>query len=766
MAPQYRRGGKHAVKDEDLTHTKYDDYSREQLLAAVKEAGCYVKDDKKSVMARKLANHERNRQSAERRAMQERKGNEEKKQQEIKDAAKASKNRRRARAKRNEDRGKRREHGEDVSSNSDDTDDADEQDRSDAHKLTVTGGEALSDETWEDTCSETTVHSVNSRVASGCKLRLFEWPYTTMPSPHPPPDFRFELFPTPLTYTPLKLITTHTHEKVTLPGQKYPAGVDPDFVPILDSLTRSAARHGHMIGLLAHATIERATAWQGRTIVQGWNGRMYLSLPSPSPNASRNLALDATYRKWRVEKHKLLRPTPGITDPKTDRKRRLAQQTVNKRKATAEVYEASEWRPLAVSYMPAYLDWDQGTDCTSLQDHVQTTESLFYIRFPGCDLPHYYFWVREGEWSDPTTADPIWSPSMVERQEHKQTVVEACTTAKYRVKKLTTPPSGLNSTPASSDFEPTLLSIEYDLITYGLAPTLTKNRALAISSGKGEAWNVFTRKLPVLYPSGDLPCVPPAEGVGDQCVAEKIEAVLAGDVAVPFTGQESWIRNDDDFWDVVTHASDEEVGLSPLDVFEDSQRQSCSSTRNDRDASAVEALYRRDSIDTPIPPRHQHIWTWLTTISPAYSPHIDPLSPTPTSSHPELEEPISPLDLNRSNTPSTCPFCSTPWTALPDFEKAGHMLSHSHTQLQHTTTAAWRVDAIGVGVKRRHSLLSVETLRSYHVHCGKGRRLLRIDSAKAMAQGWARLWREDSPFTREVRRIEQGRGSAGWRGGS
>jgi hypothetical protein len=47
MAPQHRRGGKHAVKDEDLTHTKYDDYNREQLLAAVKEAGCYVKDDKK-----------------------------------------------------------------------------------------------------------------------------------------------------------------------------------------------------------------------------------------------------------------------------------------------------------------------------------------------------------------------------------------------------------------------------------------------------------------------------------------------------------------------------------------------------------------------------------------------------------------------------------------------------------------------------------------------------------------------------------------------
>ena len=57
MAPQHRRGGKHAVKDEDLTHTKYDDYNREQLLAAVKEAGCYVKNARKIHLAGQPAVH-------------------------------------------------------------------------------------------------------------------------------------------------------------------------------------------------------------------------------------------------------------------------------------------------------------------------------------------------------------------------------------------------------------------------------------------------------------------------------------------------------------------------------------------------------------------------------------------------------------------------------------------------------------------------------------------------------------------------------------
>ncbi|KAF2621278.1 hypothetical protein BU25DRAFT_239676 [Macroventuria anomochaeta] len=499
MAPQRRRGSKHAVKDEDLTHTKYDDYSHEQLLVAVKEAGCCVKDDKKSVVARKLADHDRNLQNAERRAVQERKEKEERRQQEIKDAAKAQKDRRKARAKRNKEKGRRRECEEDVSSNSEDTADADVEDRHDAHKLTVTGGKALSDETWEDTCSDTTVNSENPPIMPDCKRRLFEWSYITMPPVTAPPHACSKDFSMQLTYALLKVITTQSCEKITLLGQKDPAGVDTDYVPVLDPLTRSAARHGHMTGLLAYATIECATSWAARSIVQGWNGRMYFSL-SPY-NDAKDMRLDAVYRKRYNEQSKLLHTTPGITDLQIDRKCRFSQRLANKRKAVLEVYEACKWRPLAVSYMPAYLDWEKGIDFASLEDFNKPIDNLYYVRDPGCDLPHYYFWARKSEWTDSTTLNPSWSPEAFKQQGTVGKAVDAYTRmapTQLRVKKLTPVPPLRYDLPNSSDPVTLPSNIERDIYTHGLSATLTKYKAFATSVDKGEAWAVFTRKLPVL----------------------------------------------------------------------------------------------------------------------------------------------------------------------------------------------------------------------------------------------------------------------------
>lgn len=388
MATTHRRGGKHTVKNEDLTHTKYDHYTREELHVAVKEAGCYVKDDKKSVMAKKLARHDQDLQLLARKIAQEQKEKHLRIQQEVEDATRARGKRRKARANRNDSRGQRRERGEDVSSDSDGTDDDDEQDRHDVQNLTVTGGYAISDETWDDTSSDSTVRSENPPIDPHFSLRLFEWSYTTFPSPNSPRPGSEE-FPSRLTYAPLKLTTTQTCEKLTLPGLNYPAGVEPDYVPIVDPLTRSAARHGHMIGLLAHSTIESASTWASRTLIQGWNARMYFKLPPC--NDSKNMPLDAVYRKWNIENHQLLHPTPGTIDPKADRKRRFAQRLANKRKAAAEVYEACKWRPLAVSYMPSYLDWENGMKDAPHMDHEKTIDNLFHIRFSGCDLPHYYF---------------------------------------------------------------------------------------------------------------------------------------------------------------------------------------------------------------------------------------------------------------------------------------------------------------------------------------------------------------------------------------
>lgn len=767
MAPQHRRGGKHAVKDEDLTHTKYDDYNREQLLAAVKVAGCYVKDDKKSVMARKLAEHDRNLQNQERRAALERKEKEKARQQEIKDAAKAREGRRTARARRNEERGMRRECGEEVSSNSDDTDK--EQDRCNAHKLTVTGGEALSDETWEDTCSETTIRSENPSVHPGCRLRLFEWPYPNSPLHGPLFDLQFEQHPAALVYAPLKLVTTNTNEKVTLPGQKYPAGVDPDFAPILDPLTRSAARHGHMLGPLARATIEPASSWATRTTVQGWNGRMYFSLPAQ--HDAKNTRLDTVYREWDIENTKLLQPTPGVTDVETDRKRRFAQRLANKRLAVSGVYKASKWKPLALGYMPAYLDWEAGVQCANDEDIERTLGNLFYVRFPGCDVPHYYFWSREGECSDPTTPDPSWSPEGFARHGSVETVADAYNvppSKKFRVKKLTAPPT-LKSAYAQTE-EPYLTAsfVEIDLVKHGLSSTLAKYRSLTFPAGKEHAWSVFTGQLPQLYPSGELPRAPPALAEG-MCIAEKITALLSGREVTPYSGQEGWTRNDNEFWDIVSCAEHKDVLMSDTDNSAKSQNPHAANA----DDEGTEALHRRDSMDILPTPSDKHIRAWLDSISTNYTPIITPLSSPPISIE---EPPISPLSLNTRETSPTCPFCSHPWAYLPSWEQAGHMLSHAHIS-PFPSTSRSHVTATGVGVKRRHSLLSHRTLQSYHGKYGRGRKMVRVDSAANLAggimegvvEGIKRVGRERSPFSKEVKRARnmrrvsgEGRGGRGW----
>ncbi|KAF3004345.1 hypothetical protein E8E13_009592 [Curvularia kusanoi] len=591
MAPGNRRGGKHAVKDKDLTHTKYDDYNREQLAAAVKEAGCYVKDEKKSTMARRLADRDQNSRLEERRAKQEQKDREKKTEQEIKEVAKAKESRRRAREQRNEDRYERRELGEDVSSDSEHTEDLDERGRYDAHKLTVTGGEVLSDDTWEDTCSEISVRSRNPPIAPSCRLRLYEWAYPFAPSPKMPANFCSELFPAPLTYVPLRLTAMFTGEKVTLPGLRYPAGVDPDFVPILDPLVRTAARHGHTTGLLAHATIERASTWATRTIVHGWNGRIYLSLPPRNPKGSQ---LDEIYHKLNTERLMLLQPTPGATDAKKDRNARFEQRSAGKRRAITEVYDASQWQPLALAFMPAQLDWEPDIKDTYLQNAEFTTDNLFYVRFPGCDLPHYCFWTRQGEWVDPTTPDPSWTPELGECRDSVEKV--SLPRGSLKVRNLTAP--AVQSSLTESDPAAVLVSIERALILEGLAAVLAECRVAAIASGKGDMWSVLTAQLPMLYPSSTMPHAPPMEPSQGVCVAEKITALLCDQDVLPLTGQESWTRMDDDYWEVITDRNTDELGSPSLQRPPHHHPTLLTETR---DEDVPQALYRRDSNDaTPI----------------------------------------------------------------------------------------------------------------------------------------------------------------------
>ncbi|KAF3035050.1 hypothetical protein E8E11_002432 [Didymella keratinophila] len=769
-----RRGGKHAVKDQDLTHTKYDDYNREQLLAAVKEAGCYVKDDKKSVMARKLAEHDRNKQYEARRALQERKEKEDLRQQEIANAAQAQRDRRAARGKRNEERSTRYEQGEEVSSNFDDTDE--DQDRCDAHKLTVTGGLALSDETWEDSCSDTTIRSENPPVRPACRLQLLEWPYTNPPRSSPHCNLQPALHPAPLPYAPLKLVTTITNEKVNLPGQNYPAGVDPEYVPSLDALTRSAARHGHLLNQLSHAVIEPASLWAARTTVQAWNGMMYFTLPAPSLHDTKSSRLDDVYRKWHTSHSKLPHPTPSASDVKSDRRARMKQIATLKRRRVAEVYEASLWKPTAVGYLPAYLDWSPDPSLSCVPDMSKTLERLWYIRFPGCDVPHYFFWSC----LDASTPDPGWSIASFAFSKNSYG-------EKVRVKRLTSPPL-LYPPPQPISFEDTIESIERHLVSTGLKATLAHFCKQAETAGKAHAWTkTFSEPLVRRFPSGAVARAPPVSPERGACVAGKMAALLDGQDVDCFTGGEGWTRDDDEFWEVMPDAGREDHNglLVARDELE---------TVSDPDERVDgQALYRRDSFEV-LPLRassaedgDKRVWIWLAGIASTYPPLSTPLS----SDIIGIDGETPPLNLNGPETTPTCPFCSHDWSKAPEWEKAAHMLSHSHISTRPQTSTC-REDAMGKGVKRRHSVLSHHTLQIYNRKYGRGRRTVRVDFARSLAGSLAesivesvregvverlvlevqKAQRERSPYSKERQRARtmkglqigcgQGRGGRGW----
>ncbi|KAF1940478.1 hypothetical protein EJ02DRAFT_494726 [Clathrospora elynae] len=409
MAPQsvaHRRGGTHKVRDQDKTDSIYDTYNYKQLLDTAKERGIYRKDMKKAEMAFALKHHDEERTKAEREAVIVR-------QRLQQQARKEQQRRLHAKQKRRVENERGRERDEDVSDDtmSEKEMEANQKTRDEYKRDTV--GQVLSDESWESTSTESSTRSGNRPIEADCKLRLFEWPYEDMPLLNAPSwltDVAFdpENLPQQVAYVPLKVITTGSKQTLFLPGNKYPTDVYPDYVPILSLQTRKAARNGIMEGVLRKATIERATDWATRTQVQGWNARMYFNLPSR--NEAKDLA--ETYQKWLIENRKLLRVKGRGDGVSADRKRRHAQRERNKGRKTAEVYESSKWRLPAVCYISAYLDF-------GLQEwkreEWRKLDNLFFIRFPGCDVPHYYFWTQEGEWDDPTARNEAWDFTHAER---------------------------------------------------------------------------------------------------------------------------------------------------------------------------------------------------------------------------------------------------------------------------------------------------------------------------------------------------------------
>jgi hypothetical protein len=273
-------------------------------------------------------------------------------------------------------------------------------------------GQVHSEESWDSTSTEATFRSKDPPILPDCRLRFFEWPYPSIPSPtssgapyltlNSDGDAkRTERMPRSIPYVPLKIQTTESKDKMFLPGQTYPPDVYPEYVPVLSKQRRRAARNGILEGVLRKATIESALDWTDRTQIQGRNAHVFFALPPR--NEDKTLA--EVYSKWYLENRKLLRVKPRGDGEELDRTKRHMQKHKIKAKKIVDVYEASQYRPTAVCYLPAYLDFDGSTRGSKHRERKaeRTMENLYYIRFPGCDVPHYYFWIRQRQWNDPTT---------------------------------------------------------------------------------------------------------------------------------------------------------------------------------------------------------------------------------------------------------------------------------------------------------------------------------------------------------------------------
>lgn len=614
MAPQAvarKRGGTHRVRDGDATGSVYDTFNYKELVAAAKDRQVYVKDMKKKEMALALKQWDDNQKRLE---LEERA--EAEKQKKILEKAKDKENEKKeARIKervlRNMKREKRRVKGEeDVIEDFLDTDLENERieaahnemaEELNANKYEQFG-HALSDHLWNSTSSESSKNTISEELLPHHRLRLFEWVYAFSPLRRPIPydvntitpfnTLNHEFVPMPFRYAPLKITTTESREKLVLPGQAYPPGVEPDFAPVLPSQTCVATRNGILIGALRNAKIERASDWATRTLIQGWNGSMYFILPP----RDKDKVLAEVYHKWHVENEKLLRVADKHANP-ADRARRHLQRHRNNARKAIDVYDASRYRPSYVCYMPAHLEPGKA------YDEQRSLESLFYIRFPGCDVPHYYFWAQEGDWQDPTMKNSAWQmPAahndevglLSNREENMTYVVQPLYKTWTRIKK-----SEVNPPSDKTLLNGSISSIERRLHETGLAATLASYRTQWRKVGRGDVWNTFARALPVLYPSGDFPDVPPVETDVDTSVAVKIaEVQMAVDKhgadldyveVLAFKGDEPWTRDDDAFWylakvDVPSGEAFAKESNIPKDI-----------TRLMDPVEKVEALYRRSS---------------------------------------------------------------------------------------------------------------------------------------------------------------------------
>jgi len=571
QAVAHNRGGTHRVKDEHLTNTRYDHMNHAELYARTKEAGLFEKNMKKRDMARALADKMRADRVANKRrekeAAKKKEEEDERKRNELAERERAKKEK----ARKIEERRQREAEGEPIDGDEWDWDDEEEEESERQHGLGH--GRIIQDDSESPTTTTTaTSEAIFSPIHPTQTLRIFEWPASNSPARSPKlPDTPYStesgnerFFPLPrrLPYAAMSVVTTLSQETLRLPGDNYRDDVDPDFVPILSEHTKDCARNGVLINQLSDAVIESATQWAGRTLVQWWNGHMYFNLPARKPEVK----LTDVYTKWKKKKERTGKTKPE--DPKIS----SIQRQKDQRQKMLDVYAASEYRPL-VGYRPSYLDYPKFDGI----EREKSMDNLFYIRFPHVDLPHYFFWADPEEWADPTTPNPEWSaPSASEalrpdsyllyirrelRRGHYRPVILVAKPNEYIEvrEKLPVPGKFLDSAkaPKASAYEIAIWRFERDLYRNGWKITMVRLREKWLEEGKKKQWDILTRQLPWVYPSGILPNAPPSglkhEPVG-LCLAEKFARVEVFDenrLVEPILGDEDWTRDDDSYWKVV-----------------------------------------------------------------------------------------------------------------------------------------------------------------------------------------------------------------------
>jgi hypothetical protein len=647
-AVPHRRGGTHRVKDADLTGTHWDEKNHQELVFAARDRGVWRKDMPKREMAKALAEQDRLRRMATKRANQEAY----KMRKHLEATKKKEKEERERLLQEKEDKRRDLEHQRMLGQKASFSEEEEEIDGN------IGVDQILDDdETDESTVTSTATPSSLGPIFPALKLRIFEWHYREAPPENPPlppisasgrvrDDVLPESYLKKLPYVVMNVVTTKTSEKLELPGRAIPAEVGADFVPSLSEHIKDCARNGVLLEPLRRAIIERGTDWAARTQVQWWNGRIYLHLPPRKPET--NLA--SVYAKWRKKKNAKSQAGrqkgAGIT--KAESKKRAQQRLKEQGEKMLDVFAASEYRP-PICYVPSPLDYPPRDDD---DDEIEKSLSnLFYIRFQDTDLPHYYFWADLEEWEDPTTPNPAWLETevihpaldnrpiyalmqqqlMLAQQQSRAPRYRSLIPQKHRQVKQKRKPvpykfSATASPPKGSKYKVALWAIEKDLYHHGWANTMYVLREKWLKEGKGREWKLLISELIREFPTGILPTSPP---VGQpphniSSLAEKFAAIEVSSPqrpVEPIYGDEPWTRDDAAYWVI--------VDVPKQRVEGDIQNEGLGSTSTPTES---QVLHRRRS----------SVSTWMNGLKSPYSPlrtpnQIPPRLDTPSKRKAERE---------------------------------------------------------------------------------------------------------------------------------